>query len=658
MVKGDVQRNYETVIQNELDSIFVPEIIHGNRICCNCNHLHLIEEYYSRILNAIYSADAVLPRCNPSVNKQYWNDELSRLKRESIDAYTLWDTNGRPSSGSIFEIKKNAHYRYKLRLRQMQNQFYQSQNDCLHDHLLDRNSARFWQSWKSIHGSGHNVATRIDGHFRDNDIANAFADSFCSVYQSNDQERVSELKSKFDITYQAFYNEHVDDDISCHFISWDNMLNAVESIKAGKSAAGFIRYEHILHGSPKLLVHLHILYNSLIQHGYVPQDFLSGIITPVVKDAEGDISSTANYRGLTLSVVFASLFEYAILTKIGHLLTTDYLQFGYKAKHSTMHALYTLRSCIDYFTEHGSNVFVAFLDCSKGFDKIDHSGIFIKLMKRGVPLCFLNVVIYWYRNLTSTVRWKNALSRTFHVTSGVRQGGILSPRLFTLYVNDLLTKLRQSGVGCHIVDIFVAALMYADDLALLAPTRSSLQTLLNICQEYGKEWCISYNPLKTNLMVFGKPVDFHPIYLNDVPITLVNECKYLGIHVLAGKEFSTSAKKPLTSFLCSANTILNVVKKPSEQVLMQLLYSNCVPLLTYGCEIRKHTGREMIKFEVALNDCIRKIFTFNRWESTRMLRTSFGYNSVTEIFAMRKRTFERNFHRTGNHVLVALLSTL
>ena len=149
-----------------------------------------------------------------------------------------------------------------------------------------------------------------------------------------------------------------------------------------------------------------------------------------------------------------------------------------------------------------------------------------------------------------------------------------------------------------------------------------------------------------------------PVYLNDVPIKSVNECKYLGINVLAGKEFSTSVKKPLTSFLCSANTILNVVRKPSEQVLMQLLYTNCVPLLTYGCEIRKHTGREMIKFEVALNDCIRKIFTFQRWESTRMLRTSFGYQSVTEIFAIRKQTFERNLQRTGNQVLVTLFSVL
>ena len=141
-----------------------------------------------------------------------------------------------------------------------------------------------------------------------------------------------------------------------------------------------------------------------------------------------------------------------------------------------------------------------------------------------------------------------------------------------------------------------------------------------MCQNYGVEWCITYNPSKTNLMTFGKPVDYQPLYLNGVSITPVSECKYLGVNVVAGKDFSTSSRKPLSSFFCSANTILNVLKKPTEQVLMQLLYTNCVPILTYACEVKSFTGREMTRYDVALNDCIRKIFSFHRWESTRELR--------------------------------------
>ena len=285
-----------------------------------------------------------------------------------------------------------------------------------------------------------------------------------------------------------------------------------------------------------------------------------------------------------------------------------------------------------------------------------HIGIFLKLIDRNVPLCFLEVIIYWYRNLSSVVKWNNVFSESFLVTSGVRQGGILSPRLFIMYVDDLLVLLRNSKAGCHIAELFVAAIMYADDLALLAPTRSSLQTLLDVCQRYGLEWCITYNPQKTKLMTFGKSVDVQPLYLNGVPINQVSEYKYLGVHVLAGKEFSTSSRKPLSSFYCSANTILNILKKPSEQVLMQLLYTNCVPILTYACEVKEFTGREMTRYDVALNDCIRKIFSFNRWESTRELRRSYGYDSITEIFAKRQRNFFRCLRLTFNPILVKLRS--
>ena len=273
--------------------------------------------------------------------------------------------------------------------------------------------------------------------------------------------------------------------------------------------------------------------------------------------------------------------------------------------------LYTLRSCIEYYTEHGSNVLVAFLDCSKGFDKINHHGIFIKLIQRLVPLCILNVIIYWYLNMVSTVKWGDSLSRSFRVTSGVRQGGILSPRLFTVYVDGLIELLRRSSIGCHVVDLFVAALMYADDLALLAPTRTSLQRLLDICCSYGAEWCISYNPTKTQVMMFGPPVRCAPLILDGLPIVFSDEYKYLGVTVIAGREFLTSARKHLSAFYGSSNTILNILHKPSEHVQMRLLYSICVPALTYACEVRTHGSGEMTQMDVAVNDSIRKIIGFN-----------------------------------------------
>ena len=108
--------------------------------------------------------------------------------------------------------------------------------------------------------------------------------------------------------------------------------------------------------------------------------------------------------------------------------------------------------------------------------------------------------------------------------------------------------------------------MYADDLALLAPSRGALQRLLDICYQYGCDWCITYNPLKTKIMIFGKHVLHDPLYLNGSSIDTTLECKYLGVILKSGKEFSCSASKPLSSFLCTdkereANEILKALRE-------------------------------------------------------------------------------------------------
>ena len=123
---------------------------------------------------------------------------------------------------------------------------------------------------------------------------------------------------------------------------------------------------------------------------------------------------------------------------------------------------------------------------------------------------------------------------------------------------------------------------------------------------------------------------------------------------MAGKEFFASAKKHLSAFYCCSNTILNVLHGPSVNIQMKLLYANCVPKLTYACEVRKHTSREVIQMEVAVNDSIRKIYGYNRWESTRFLRESLGYKSITETFADRRNSFLEKLQLTRNPVLITL----
>jgi len=395
----------------------------------------------------------------------------------------------------------------------------------------------------------------------------------------------------------------------------------------------------------------------MIQHGYVPSDFLKGIISPIVKDAEGDATALDNYRGITLSHVFAYLFEHAMLVKIDHLLYTDNLQFGYKKRNSTSHAIYTVRKCIDYFRSNNSNLFVAFLDCTKGFDRVSHDGIFIKMIEREIPLCWIRILVYWYSNLISSCKWQNAFSDFFSVASGVRQGGVLSAKIFAIYMDGLVLALRNTKYGCHIADIFIASVLYADDLCLLAPTREAMQILLDTCSEYAEYWCIKYNDKKSKLMFFGKkPESFTcaPVYLNNNKLDFVLKWNYLGIVIQSGDHFSCSSQKCLGGFYRSVNTILNTIRKPSEDVMMNLLYSVCIPIITYASDVTLFSSKELTRMHVAANDAVRKIFTYNRWESVKILREGLGFPSITEIFASRRKSFELYLPQLGNPILISL----
>ena len=338
------------------------------------------------------------------------------------------------------------------------------------------------------------------------------------------------------------------------------------------------------------------------------------------------------------------------------------MQFGFKPKHGTEHAAFALKSCVDFFTKRGSDVFVAFCDFSKAFDKISHHGLFIKLMERNVPLCFLLIVMFWYMNMEYDCKWGNSRSQRFAVLCGTKQGGILSPDFFSLYINDLIKLLRSSKIGCHVLQQFLACLLFADDMSLLSPSRSALQQLLDICSEYCSKFCLNFNIGKTKVVVFGKSAStlelLAPLHINNVPIDFVKSYRYLGFNILSDSKFKFSSTECLRGFFGAVNSVLTVMKRPSEHVLMQLLYSNCVPKLTYGAAVKDLSATDKHKYNVAVNNAVRRIFGFRQWQSIRQLRDAYQYDSIEMSFAKARKRFLTSIANHSNELLRFLYRTV
>ena len=84
-----------------------------------------------------------------------------------------------------------------------------------------------------------------------------------------------------------------------------------------------------------------------------------------------------------------------------------------------------------------------FLDVSKAFDHVDHSLLFRKLLQRHLSPVVVRILLSWYMNQRACVLWNRYLSRRFSISNGVRQGGVLSPILFMIYIDDLLVELEK-----------------------------------------------------------------------------------------------------------------------------------------------------------------------------------------------------------------------
>jgi len=126
-----------------------------------------------------------------------------------------------------------------------------------------------------------------------------------------------------------------------------------------------------------------------------------------------------------------------------------------------------------------------FVDFSKAFDGVNRSMLLHKLLSCGIDGKFYHAIKSIYNRTVACVDLNGVMGDDFETLCGVRQGDNLSPTLFSAFINDLATRLKESGLGVQMGDHKVPILLYADDIVLLAEDQTSMQRMLDILDD----WC-------------------------------------------------------------------------------------------------------------------------------------------------------------------------
>ena len=407
--------------------------------CCNphCKvHSADISQYLTSFLNCIsVAACNALPSIPPTVRKHKvpgWNDAAKDLRDKANFWYRVWLEAGSPSAGVLAVIKKKSKSRYKYEVRRLKRRREHIAREKLAKAFSIRNKKDFWQNVKKFRST-----SQASSHHRIDDVI--------------DDKATSELfRDKLSITLNKHachsfnsgsLGQSLDNPIFSAF-SFETVLDAIQHLKRDKKDDSSLVSNHFIIAAPVIAEPLANFFSVLLRHGFLPAQLVNCVLVPIPKPGKNP-SSSDSYRPIALASTLSKILEWCILLDYSHFLVTSDFQFGFKNGSSTALCTGVLKQIVAKYIHNGSPVFACFLDASKAFDLVRHDILFDLLVSRGLPLPVVRLLRSWYSTQNLSVRWRNALSSPFTVSNGVRQGGVLSPVLFSIYLDELSLSLLE-----------------------------------------------------------------------------------------------------------------------------------------------------------------------------------------------------------------------
>ena len=550
-------------------------------------HCQLIDMFHDNLIEAlIYCSEQTIDPTNKKKNRKKlitgWNNYVEKYFQASLFWHRLWVANDRPQSGIIDNIRRTTRANYHKARKYALKHENVIQSDNLVDSLQNESSREFWSKVRRCRGSKPRQTHQVDGKREPEEIAEVFKSKFSNVYNvvSYSQDDMNELNR--DIS--TFINSYEGEGEQPHLITPEDVKFGLSKLKMGKKDGWLqITSENLLHGSDLLHGHLSLLFSCMMSHGYSPGGMLVGTMVPLPKGRFAAKSKSVNYRAITLSSLLGKILDQIILKNEADKLATSDQQFSYKKKLSTTACTSVIRETISYFNHKGTSVYGLMLDATQAFDRVEYCKLFRLLLIRDVNPFICRLLLRMYTNQELRVRWGSILSESFSVSNGVKQGGVISPILYTIYTEGLLTQLRNSNVGCFMGSVYVGVIAYADDIMLLAPSVYAIKSMLKICLDYANEFRILFND-KSKLIVFNPGNRRAPcphIVINGKKIEAVESVKHLG-HIVGHVIKKTDTSKCTGDLAQQCNSLLGDFNSATSCVRNTLFQKYCMSF--YGSQ--------------------------------------------------------------------------
>ena len=515
---GKIKWDKQEVRRQYYENMQIPVADYLDRISRDVVNINNLDRLFQEITDIIHDSSANLTRSKYVKHvKPYWNKELTDLKREKIRTYRRWVAAGRPRDPDdpLMKDYKMSKKNFSVTIKRLAKQ-YEADEVCKAAKLAEVNMNSFWRLIKRCRNSNSspNISIRKpDGKVVNevNEVLDVWRTHFTNLGTPKTKPNFDDAHFRAVTDFAKQYNEgrYVDDNfLNAPFTNLEIEL-ALKNLNLGK-AAGFdmVTAEHFVHAGRNLIDALRILYNAIVTSEYIPSCFRTGVQIPLFKGKDLDILDPNNYRGITLLSTFNKIFEILIWGRLKGWWKDENiiceLQGACKKGLSCIHTAFMLQETVATSMEANGKCFVAFFDVAKAFDTVWIDGLFKQIFDKGITGKTWRLLYRGYVDFQCRVRIGGDMSASYPLSCGIHQGGYLSLLKYTVFINTLLTRLRDSNLCAKIYMTPSTPQGYADDLAACSLTKRKLDAIMDIVYEHGCTWRYDFNARKSGILVYGE----------------------------------------------------------------------------------------------------------------------------------------------------------